>query len=123
MSKKIWEMTQEIQKRINEVAYMMWESAGRHQGMAMDYWLKAEREVLSTMQTAAERLIAMNTVNKEDAPPAKAHGSGAAEGESSASSPSPTAKPNKIDSKPAAAARPSASASKTRTPTRPRRKS
>lgn len=48
---------QEIQDRIREVAYTMWESAGRQYGMAMEYWLAAEREVLKATQSAAERMM------------------------------------------------------------------
>jgi hypothetical protein len=57
MSEEIQKMTQEIQRRISELAYLMWESAGRQHGMAMEYWLAAEREVLATMQAAAERMM------------------------------------------------------------------
>ena len=53
MSNKIDELTQNIQERVQEIAYLMWESAGRQQGMAMEYWLAAEKEVLATMQSAA----------------------------------------------------------------------
>jgi hypothetical protein len=56
MNKKIGELTFEIQKRIQEIAYLSWESAGRQQGMAMEYWLAAEREVLKTMQTAVSAM-------------------------------------------------------------------
>lgn len=48
---------QEIQDRIREVAYLMWESAGRQYGMAMEYWLQAEHEVLKATQTAAEKMM------------------------------------------------------------------
>jgi Protein of unknown function (DUF2934) len=57
MSNQFLELTQEMQTRIRELAYLMWESAGRQQGMAMDYWLKAENEVLSTLQAAAARIM------------------------------------------------------------------
>lgn len=57
MKNILQEMAENIQERVREVAYLMWESAGRHHGMAMEYWLAAEREVLSTMQTAAERMM------------------------------------------------------------------
>lgn len=50
-------LVKDIQDRIREVAYMMWDSAGRQHGMAMDYWLRAEREVITTMQSAAERMM------------------------------------------------------------------
>jgi predicted flap endonuclease-1-like 5' DNA nuclease len=46
-----------VQDRIRELAYMMWETAGRQQGMASEYWLAAEREVLKTMQRAAEAIM------------------------------------------------------------------
>jgi len=57
MNDDIKKMSQEIQNRVGEMAYLMWETAGRQQGMAMDYWLAAEKEVLSTAQKAAERMI------------------------------------------------------------------
>lgn len=50
-------LVKDIQDRVREVAYLMWESAGRHHGMALEYWLAAEREVITTMQTAAERMM------------------------------------------------------------------
>jgi len=50
-------LVKDIQDRVREVAYLMWESAGRHHGMAMEYWLQAEREVITTMQGAAERMM------------------------------------------------------------------
>jgi hypothetical protein len=61
-------MAEDIQQRIRQVAYLMWESAGRQQGMAMDYWLAAEREVLSTMQAATERLMPAETKGAPAAP-------------------------------------------------------
>ena len=57
MSNKLQEMTHDMQTRISELAYMMWESAGRQQGMAMEYWLKAEKEVMSTLQAAAHNMM------------------------------------------------------------------
>jgi hypothetical protein len=57
MSKEIQNMTQDIQDRISELAYLMWESAGRQQGMAMNYWLAAEKDILNTVRTAAEAVI------------------------------------------------------------------
>jgi len=57
MSKEIQNMTQDIQDRISELAYLMWESAGRQQGMAMNYWLAAEKDILNTVRTAAETVI------------------------------------------------------------------
>jgi hypothetical protein len=57
MSNDVTKMTQDIQERIRELAYLMWESAGRLQGLAMQYWLDAEKEVIATVQ-AAETTIA-----------------------------------------------------------------
>jgi len=59
-------MSQDIQNRISEMAYLMWETAGRQQGMAMEYWLAAEKEVMTTAQKAAERMMP-----KEKKAPAK----------------------------------------------------
>jgi hypothetical protein len=56
MINRFSELTQDIQDRIREIAYLMWESAGRQHGMAMEYWLSAEQEVLSTLQAAAHRM-------------------------------------------------------------------
>jgi hypothetical protein len=57
MSTEIRNLAKDIQDRVRELAYLMWDSAGRQHGMAMEYWLAAEREVLSTMQAAAERMM------------------------------------------------------------------
>lgn len=57
MSNTLQEMTLDLQTRIRELAYLMWESAGRHQGMAIEYWLKAESEVLTAMEAAAARVM------------------------------------------------------------------
>jgi hypothetical protein len=64
MTNKLQEMSEDVQHRIREVAYMMWDSAGRHQGMALEYWLAAEREVLATMQRAAERLMPLEVAKR-----------------------------------------------------------
>lgn len=42
----------EIHDKISELAYLMWETAGRQQGAAMQYWLAAERQILAMMGTA-----------------------------------------------------------------------
>lgn len=57
MSNTILEMTEELQQRIRDLAYMMWESAGRQNGAAVEYWLAAEREVVATLQAATERMM------------------------------------------------------------------
>ena len=94
MSNKLQEMTQDMQSRISELAYMMWESAGRQQGMAMEYWLKAEKEVLSALQAAATHM--MPSQPKAEPKPA------------AAVKPSATAKPAVEAPKPAAEAKPAA---------------
>ncbi len=58
MDEQLKRMTEDIQNRIQQLAFTMWEAAGRQHGMAMDYWLEAEREVLRTMQQAADTLTA-----------------------------------------------------------------
>ena len=57
MNTDIMALVKDIQDRVRELAYLMWESAGRQHGMAMEYWLAAEREVISTMQSATERMM------------------------------------------------------------------
>lgn len=55
--KDVRKAAQDIQERVREMAYYMWEAAGRQQGIATEYWLAAEREVLTTMKTTAEKLM------------------------------------------------------------------
>lgn len=57
MNTDIMALVKDIQDRVRELAYLMWESAGRQHGMAMEYWLAAEREVITTMQSATERMM------------------------------------------------------------------
>lgn len=47
----------DVQQRIHHLAYLMWESAGRQQNMALQYWLNAEREVISSIQAAADVMM------------------------------------------------------------------
>lgn len=108
MSNKFQEVTQDIQARINEVAYLMWESAGRQQGMAMEYWLKAESEVMATLQSAASRMMPSSRKGEEKpAAPAK---SVVQAGPAAAPKPSieapKEAKPAVAAAKPAAEAKP-----------------
>ena len=42
-------------ERIRSMAYNYWEAAGRGYGRALDYWLQAERNMLSMMAAEAER--------------------------------------------------------------------
>lgn len=56
MSESMTKMTHDMHNRIRDLAYLMWEAAGQQQGLAMDYWLAAEKQVLATMQAAATKL-------------------------------------------------------------------
>lgn len=56
MSDSITKMAQDVQNQIRDLAYMMWEAAGQQQGLAMQYWLAAEKQVLATMQAASTKL-------------------------------------------------------------------
>jgi len=47
-------MNEDIQQRIRGLAYLMWESGGKQADMANEYWLRAEREVMATVQKAAK---------------------------------------------------------------------
>ena len=98
MKDDIKKMTQDVQDRIRELAYMMWEAAGRQQGMASEYWLAAEREVLKTMQRAAEAIMPSSgkAASKPAAKPA--------ESKPAAAKPAPKAEPQpapKVEAKPA----------------------
>ncbi len=55
-------------EHIRRNAYMLWESAGRQYGNALDYWLQAERQVLSAVAEAT-------------APAAEAKATGSPEGQ------------------------------------------
>lgn len=56
MNDSMTKMAQDVQDRIRDVAYLMWEAAGHQQEMAMQYWLAAEKEVLAAMGAAAVKL-------------------------------------------------------------------
>lgn len=58
-------ITGDVQERIRELAYLMWESAGRQADSAMEYWLAAEREVRTTIGAAAGRIISPVGEKKE----------------------------------------------------------
>jgi len=57
-SNTVTEMCESVQQRIRDLAYLMWESAGRQHGLAMQYWLAAEKEVLGIMLAAAKMVAA-----------------------------------------------------------------
>jgi Protein of unknown function (DUF2934) len=58
----------QLQRRIREVAYLLWEASGRDHRRTLDFWLAAEREVLSEMPSSD---IGVPDPRKEtaDAPP------------------------------------------------------
>lgn len=38
---------EDVQERIRELAYAMWETGGHQHGRALEYWLEAERRLLA----------------------------------------------------------------------------
>jgi hypothetical protein len=114
MSNRFIELTQDIQDRIREIAYLMWESAGRQHGMAMQYWLAAEQEVVSTLQAAAGRMMpgsASPAPEEEPAAPVAPATAPAAAAPAAAVPPGPAAAP--AEPKPAARRSPARSKAKT----------
>ena len=85
---------QEIEDRIREVAYLMWESAGRLSDMAHEYWVAAEKEVLATWRKVTEQVVPSEKPEKAKEP----------EAEASKPAPSEAPKPAKAATKPAARA-------------------
>lgn len=57
MTVDIKNLTRDAQERIRNLAYLMWDSAGRQQNMALQYWLDAEREIFSSMQAATDAIM------------------------------------------------------------------
>lgn len=47
----------ELHEQISELAYLMWEAAGRQQGLAVEYWLAAERQVMAMVGTAVDQFM------------------------------------------------------------------
>ena len=83
---------QEIEDRIRESAYLMWEQAGRLSDMAHEYWVAAEKEVLAAWRTATEKLT----------PGEKPEKAGGPKDEDSKPAASVAAKPARATAKPAA---------------------
>jgi predicted flap endonuclease-1-like 5' DNA nuclease len=86
MSKDVRKMMEDMQDRIREVAYLMWESAGRQHGMATEYWHAAEREVRSAFEAASEKMKPSASAPKPEPKPAAPVAKEAAK-------PAPVAKP------------------------------
>lgn len=50
-TRQFWKVPREVPtERVRELAHAMWEAAGRQQGAALDFWLAAERHVLTVMR-------------------------------------------------------------------------
>lgn len=138
------ELSEELRNRIRELAYLMWESAGRQQGMALEYWVAAEREILATAKAATGMITGQvgAAPKGEEQPPAPAETPAEAKPEAKAEAtaqaapavavtpqPAPEAKPEpKAETAPAeqptAAAAPAAKeeTKEEAAPTKPRRR-
>ena len=81
----------EIEDRIREVAYLMWERAGHLSDMAHEYWVAAEKEVSATWRKATEQVLPGEKPKKAEEPKAKAR----------ETAPSEAPKPSKATAKPA----------------------
>lgn len=105
MNEDVKKMMQDMQDRIREVAYLMWESAGRQHGMATEYWHAAEREVRATMEAAKEKMTKAAQSKPESKPGTKKPAAAAPKAKPAAAAPKPAAaapKPAaKSESKPA----------------------
>ena len=95
MNNDLNDMAQDMQDRIRELAYLMWESAGRQHGMAMEYWTAAEHELRATMEAATARMTpptARKAEAKPAAPAAKAPAAKPAAPAAKPTAPSPAGK-------------------------------
>lgn len=65
-SRRFWEVPTVVPtERIRELAHVMWESAGRQHGTALDFWLAAERHVLTVVRTGMGGLPSENGMQNE----------------------------------------------------------
>ncbi|NCC20858.1 MAG: DUF2934 domain-containing protein [Alphaproteobacteria bacterium] len=62
-------MAQNMQDRIRETAYLMWEQDGRQEGREMDYWLAAEQSVVGgkTKTTRKKAVAAVSSAPRKRA--------------------------------------------------------
>ncbi|MGZ8409254.1 MAG: DUF2934 domain-containing protein [Hyphomicrobium sp.] len=67
MSDDVKNLAKDVQDRIRNLAYLMWESAGKQQNMASQYWLNAEREILASMQAATQVMLPARTQRQKTA--------------------------------------------------------
>lgn len=58
--------SQELHDRIRELAYLLWEAAGRRHGLSLDYWLAAETEVMVAMRNRSDNKNPSDTRPSED---------------------------------------------------------
>ena len=62
----------EIHEKISEMAYLMWEAAGRQQGLTMEYWLAAERQVMAMVEAAVGQMMPASRAPAQALPPGTA---------------------------------------------------
>lgn len=67
------ERPETLQQRIRDLAYFMWEAGGRQHGRALEYWLEAERVVLTFQHedTPTASAKPAQTLKKDAPPPGK----------------------------------------------------
>lgn len=52
-------------EQIRKTAYQMWETAGRHYGSALDFWLAAERKILESLSARQKETILQSATISE----------------------------------------------------------
>ena len=52
-------------EQIRKTAYQMWETAGRHYGSALDFWLAAERKILESLSASEKEVILQSATAAE----------------------------------------------------------
>jgi hypothetical protein len=62
-------MDPELEQRIRELAYGLWQSAERPYWMALEYWLMAEKMVLEVIIATSDSAMRMQTAQMTDATP------------------------------------------------------
>lgn len=72
MSKDEEKLPSDVESRVRELAYLMWERAGRIPDMAHEYWVAAEREVLAAVHAAREKLLPDEKPEEAEAPKVEA---------------------------------------------------
>lgn len=93
MSQDVKKIMHDMQDRIREVAYLMWESAGRQHGMATEYWHAAEREVRAAFEAAHDKMRPSSAAKQEAKAPAPQAEASPSKAEAKAPAPAPQAQP------------------------------